>query len=103
MLVAHGWEKSVCPHTDLGQAFAFSLGLFPLASMAKGRAPTRLEGTFSKVTTTPLMKTRKGVVRRADSEGTRRSPSWGKESFLPPNKSRPELSPTGESARIWRH
>jgi hypothetical protein len=30
-------------------------------------------------------------VRRADSEGTRRSPSWGKDSFLPPNKSRPEL------------
>ena len=97
---AHGWEKSVCTHTDLGQAFAFSLGLFPLgASMRLDELlPGRRHGTESTPPPT-LMKTRKGVVRRADSEGTRRSPSWGKDSFLPPNKSRPE---PGASKRQWR-
>ena len=90
----------MCTHTDLGQAFAIRLGLFPLgASMRLDELlPGRRHGTESTPPPT-LMKTRKGVVRRADSEGTRRSPSWGKDSFLPPNKSRPEPAP---STAHWR-
>lgn len=46
-----------------------------------------------------LMKTRRGVVRRVESEGTRMNPSWGEDSFLSPNKSRPELPTRGEGVR----
>ena len=70
--------------------------------MAKDeRRPSTKSGGFeAEATPLPtLMKTRKGVVRRADSEGTRRSPSWGKDAFLPPNKSRPELPTRREGVR----
>src|SRR3989344_9132307 len=70
--------------------------------MAKDeRRPSSKSGGIEAEATPPhtLMKWRKGVVRRADSEGTRRSPSWGEDAFLPPNKSRPEPAP---STAQWR-
>jgi len=45
---------------------------------------------------TAPMKTRKGVVRRVESEGTRMSPSWGG-GFLPPPKQEPP-----RAAARWR-
>ena len=77
-------------------------GCFRLASNGEGRAPTLIEvGRMRSESdkTNTRMKTRRGVVRRADSEGTRRSPSWGEDSFLSPNKSRPEPAP---STAQWR-
>ena len=72
----------------------------------EGRAPTLNEVDESRSGSDKIntkMKTRRGVVRWAESEGTRMSPSWGEDSFLSPNKSRPELLLASDSARIRRH
>ena len=70
--------------------------------MAKDeRRPSSRSGGKEAEATLPttLMKTRRGVVRRVESEGTRMNPSWGEDSFLSPNKSRPELPTGGEGVR----
>ena len=93
---AHGWEKSVCTHTDLGQAFAFSLGLFPLgASTALGRAPhsnTEKKVPSGSDTTTYTNEMEEGGCAKGGLRRNEEEPELG-EGILPSPKQEPPRAP----------
>ena len=73
--------------------------------MAKGRRPTNTGATAprSESDTTKLSyANEEGGCATTESEGTRMRRSWGKDSFLPPNKRRPEHPPAGGNAKKRR-
>src|SRR3989344_8023138 len=91
-----------CTHGTWGKHLHLPRAVSARSVHALGRTPPQSKARNQKAEAIPptiLMKTRRGVVRWADSVGTRRSPSWGEDSFLSPNKSRPELPSRREGVR----